>query len=455
MMNSIKIVLVCTAALGAGSIVACGDEEDSPDPITTTTSTTTSSGAGGAGGAGAVEELSGSITADMTLTADKDWLLTGIVFVESGATLTIEPGTTIMGEKVSTGTLVIRPGAKIDAQGTADAPIVFTSQVPAGMRAAGDWGGLVLLGNAPLNVPGGTALIEGLTDVSYGGDDPNDDSGVLDHVRIEFSGIQISPDNEINGLTLGGVGAGTKIDHVMVHHTLDDCFEFFGGTVNAKHLVCAYNGDDGFDWDYGFSGKLQFLAVVQDPTIADDTCGFEADNDADGSLNTPISDPTIYNVTLCGQNTMVDKQQYGMLLRRSTRGSIYNLIATGFEAAVDIRDATTDVTLMNSIFFGNTSANIGYVETGMDNTQIDYDDDGGFDEVAWFLDPANMNSEAEPGLTGCFTPGSPNFRPTTTLSTGAATPPDDGFFDATATYIGAFKADDTWTDGAWISYSAN
>ena len=208
----------------------------------------------------------------------------------------------------------------------------------------------------PINVPGGKAEVEGIVGVEYGGDVEDDNSGVLEYLRIEFSGILLSQDNEVNGLTLAGVGSRTTVDHVMVHHTLDDCFEFFGGTVNAKHLLCAQNGDDGFDWDLGYVGKLQFLALQQDPTVADDTNGFEGDNDADGSENTPVSEPTIYNATLCGKNKEVDKQQYGMLLRRGTKAHIFNTIVTGFEAGLDLRNDGTEVELASSIISGNVNA---------------------------------------------------------------------------------------------------
>lgn len=479
MKNFVSYSLLCAAASAALlAAAACGDEERPGATTTTSVGPTSSSaagstgagtgggGTGGSGGAGGgssacsdapkpLEELSGEITANKTLTADKDYVLKGIVFVNAPATLTIEPCTRILGEKVSLGTLVIEPGAKIMAPGEVDKPIVFTSQAPPGERAAGDWGGLIVLGKAPVNFPGGTGNVEGITGegTSYGGSDANDDSGVIQYVRIEFSGILLSVDNEINGLTLAGVGAGTTVDHVMVHHTLDDCFEFFGGTVNAKHLLCAQNGDEGFDWDNGYKGKLQFLALQQDPTIADDTNGFEGDNDSAGSLNMPLSEPTIYNVTLCGKDVNVDKQQYGMLLRRSTKAHIANAIMTGFEACVDVRDASTSVELTSSICFGNSVQNIAYDETaaGMD---VQKDDDNGFDEAAWFKAPASKNAETDPMIAGCFG-AAPDFTPASTITTNAATPPKDGFFDETAAYIGAFKAGDTWAQGAWVSYAPN
>lgn len=465
--------------VSAAVFTACGDDAGDDKPTSSAasgTATSSGSGTGGSGttssdastGSGAggnapescptgdkpVVELTANISSDTTLSADNDYVLKGLVQVKGGSTLTIEPCTVIKGDKATLGTLVVEPGAKLLADGEPNKPIVFTSLAEPGDRAPGDWGGVVLLGRAPINVPGGTANVEGITGegTSYGGDQADDDSGTLRYVRIEFSGIQLSPDNEVNGLTFAGVGSGTTVDHVMVQRTLDDCFEFFGGTVNAKHLICSNNGDDGFDWDFGFTGKLQFLALQQDPTVADDTNGFEGDNDADASSNTPLSNPTIYNATLCGKNTEVDKQQYGMLLRRSTRATLRNIIATGFEAGVDIRDTLTQVSLENSLFFGNVVTNVAYPELGTDG--VEKDDDGGFDEVAWFQDPAAHNAETDPGLAGCFA-ATPDFRPAVTLSDAAATPPDDGFFDPSATYIGAFAAGDDWASGAWVSFDAN
>jgi hypothetical protein len=413
---------------------------------------------GGNGGSGAgmndkpTETVSGDITADTSWTSDKNYLLSGRVRVSGGATLSIDPGTIVYGDKASKGSLVITPDGQIDAVGTADKPIVFTSQLPAGQRAAGDWGGLVLLGQAPINEAGGVAAIEGFENPSesYGGTNANHSSGALSYVRIEFSGIELSTDNEINGLTMGGVGKGTQIDHVMVHHTLDDCFEFFGGTVDADHLICYRNGDDGFDFDQGYIGNLQFLFLAQDPNTADDTNGFECDNDKESPDATPVTNPTIWNVTLCGQNMDNAKQQYGLLFRLGFNATIGNAIVTGFEAGVDFRDKPfTDVSLSHSIFFGNNPENVAYAEDGS-NPDSEADDDAGFDERAWFNDEAT-NAVTDPGLANCFAT-TPDPRPADEIAGG--TPPAG--FDQTATYIGAFKdANDTWATGSWVNYNSN
>jgi hypothetical protein len=482
-----SMIFAATLAL----LAACGESGNDQPPTGNTASSSSSSSSSGAGGSsssssGSVGGSGGSggggtktncvdkpgaaeieatlfdavndeyeIKTNRTLTADTVWTLKHKVHVRAGATLTIEPCTTIVGDKGTLGTLVIDPGAKIIAEGGADEPIVFTSQATAGDRQAGDWGGVILLGRAPINVPGGKANVEGLNptpETQYGGDVPEDDSGVLKYVRIEFSGILLSQNNEVNGLTFGGVGSKTRVEYVQVRNTLDDCFEFFGGTVNAKHLVCTNNQDDGFDWDFGFSGKLQFLVLQQDQSFPDDTNGFESDNDAMSTTNMPISNPTIYNATFVGHDA--DKQQYGWLARRSTQGAVHNAIFTGFEACIDIRDAQTKVELTSSICHGNKVHNIAYPEASGGMGAL-ADDDNGVDEVAWFTDPKRKNSEIDPMLAAPFDSAAPDFRPKTTMTENAATPPDDGFFDTNATYIGAFSAGDAWMSGAWLSFTPN
>ncbi len=409
-------------------------------------------GGDGATGGGATAErtISGALDT-MTLTSDTVWRLQGIVTVGAGKTLTIEPGTRIVGDKGSLGTLVIQQGGKIMAEGTADAPIVFGSAVPVGSRKPGDWGGLVILGRAPINEAGGTADVEGFTDPQpYGGTDPNDSSGSLEYVRIEFGGIEIAPDNEINGLTLAGVGRGTKIDFIQVKNTLDDCFELFGGTVDAKHLVCYNNQDDGLDFDQGYTGSIQFYFHRSDPGIADEANGLECDNDKDDPTVTPVTSPTIANITLCGQGADRPKQQYGFLFRRGFNGSIQNAYVTGFEAGVDFRNTPeTDVDLRSSIFVGNTIHNVAYPETDPSTMEglPNEDDDDSFDEVAWFSSAGNTES----GAIGDCWAALPEPRPVATLP---GTAPTGAGFDASAAYVGAFRdASDTWMTGAWVDWA--
>ena len=253
-----------------------------------------------------IVEVTGVITANTTWTADKIYKLKGFVRVgndptvtdvpakNSGPTLTIQPGTVIFGEKATKGTLIIQRGAKIIAEGTATSPIVFTSESAVGSKEPGDWGGLVICGRASNNQPGGVFELEGgYKAFSGGGTSPDnaDNSGSLKYVRIEYAGVPVNPNQEVNSLTLGAVGSETKIEYVMCTYGLDDSFEWFGGTVNAKYLI-AYKGlDDDFDVDFGFSGFVQFGLGVRGATLADQSGsnGFEVDNNGQGSDAVPFT----------------------------------------------------------------------------------------------------------------------------------------------------------------------
>jgi hypothetical protein len=460
---------VVTTLIGAFATGGCSDDGD----LGGNGSSSGSSGTVTGDSCSATSEIQGDISKSCTVTSGKEWVLKGLVSVKAGATITIQKGTTIKGDNASKAILLIEPGAKIVAEGTADEPIVFTSQAAAGAKKAGDWGGLVLLGKAPVNFPGGTGNIEGIlknvsTGTTYGGSDPADSSGVLKYVRVEYAGIVLSQDNEVNGVTFGGVGSGTVVDYVQVRMALDDCFEFFGGTVNAKHLVCQRNQDDGFDFDNGYSGKLQFLVLQQDPVHVGEDNGIESDNDAQGSANVPLTNPQVYNVTLCGKNQDPDNAQFGLLVRKNSRGTFANMVVTGFESSLDIRDATgaslltpvasePQLDIKSALFFNTRGAgvmdNVAYAETG--DAAPNKDNDQGFDEVAWIKLTDKHNVVTSDPAVNCFDPTSPVFGPSASITSGAATPPSDGFFDASATYLGAFRdASDTWaTTGKWVVWS--
>jgi len=263
--------------------------------------------------------------------------LDGWVYVKSGATLTIQPGTIIRGTTAST--LIIERGAKIIAEGTKDQPIVFTSLKPKGSRAPSDWGGVIILGRATNN-KGANVTIEGGVGAEYGiGDGPameEDNSGVMRYVRIEFPGYDIDGrGNEVNGLTMGSVGSGTTIEYIQVSYSGDDAFEWFGGTVNCRYLIALATEDDDFDADYGYRGNVQFALAIRDPSVCDTdgARGFEADNDAQSSYNKPYTSAVFSNVTLIGpgvDESATKKHEVGLLLRRNTRLQIYNLVATKF-----------------------------------------------------------------------------------------------------------------------------
>ena len=274
-------------------------------------------------------------------------VINGTIKVTAGTVITIDAGTTIKGKVNSTSgdpsALVFLRDSKIVANGTPAAPIIMTSGrdlpgQPGGARTKGDWGGLVLNGRAPNNVPGGEGLSEGLTNVPFGGSLPNDSSGVLRYTRVEFAGRAVSLDNELNIITQNSIGAGTSEDHLEAHFGLDDCFEWFGGTVNAKFLLASACGDDGLDWQLGTVGGVQYAVVAQNINVVESGGnGFEGDNNENGQLLTPFSNPQFCNVTLIGTKgqagTPAGANQVGALLRRGTEGTIANTIITGFHAS--------------------------------------------------------------------------------------------------------------------------
>jgi hypothetical protein len=305
--------------------------------------------------------LSGRIGTDKTLESGKTYKLRGTVYVVDGAKLTIQPGATIEGEKSSRGALVITRGTQILANGTAEKPIVFTSDAPTPQR--GDWGGIVILGRAKTNarfnntagvgeIEGGVNNAEGLG--LYGGADDNDNSGVLKYVRIEYAGYAFLPDKELNGLTLGGVGRGTTIDHVQVSYANDDSFEWFGGTVDAKYLI-AYKGlDDDFDMDNGYSGRVQYGIIFRDSTIADvsQSNGFEVDNDAGGSSLLPQTSAVFSNITAVGPRATLSNignsnYRRGIHSRRNSALSIFNSIIMGWPTGWNLDASTGSPTDLN------------------------------------------------------------------------------------------------------------
>ncbi|MFT3884871.1 MAG: hypothetical protein QM724_05405 [Flavobacteriales bacterium] len=362
------------ALLIGGAVLATSackkDDKSDPTPSnngsTRTSFTVTDLGGG-------VMQVEGSSQADYTFTSNKKWLLKGFVYVEDGATLTIQPGTVIKGDKDSKGTLIIKRGAKIMARGTSSQPIVFTSNQPAGSRDYGDWGGVILCGKANNNQPGGEALIEGGPDAMYGGaSSPNDadNSGVMQYVRIEFPGIPFQPNQEINGLTLGAVGSGTTIDHIQVSYSGDDSYEWFGGAVNAKYLVALRGWDDDFDTDNGFRGKVQFGLGMRDHLIADQSGsnGFESDNDANGTTSAPFTKPIFCNMSILGplaESSATPNSLFkrGAHIRRNSRCNIHNSVIAGYPTGVLVdgtlseTDATNgDLQVRNTIVAACPSA---------------------------------------------------------------------------------------------------
>lgn len=405
-----------------------------------------------------VQYVSGSIMESVVWGPDTEYVLDGLVFVESGATLTIKPGTQVSGKPGSA--LIVTRDASINAQGSKTAPIVMTSAQPKGKRQRGDWGGVVLLGNAPINT--GTGHIEGIDSDDprggFGGDAPSGSCGVLKYVRIEFAGYEISQDNELNGLTVGGCGSGTILSHIQVHMGLDDGIEFFGGTANLKYILISRPGDDGLDWDRGWQGKGQFIIVHQGPDDGDN--GIEADNFVDDKDAQPRSSPILSNVTLIGSGNP-EIAQRGLLLRRGTGGDLRNFLVTGFTSeALDVRDSQT-VAISHK---GRLNAS-GWViadpsERFFSQEIGDDDDDGGFSEQGWIEDASKVNlvtaHQVLNGMVGLATV--PDFTPPARSDAAKyhVPIPQDEFWDEGANYAGAVRPGErvSWLDG-WTSYPLN
>lgn len=314
--------------------------------------------------------ITGNLTANRTLFADTVYTLSGYVKVQSGAELTIQPGTTIVGDTTTPGSsLWILRGARINANGTAAAPIVFTSARSAGNRKPGDWGGIIIIGNGIINRTGTSILTEGGTagvaENYAGGTNNSDNSGVLRYVRIEFAGYDVSNGNgqELNSLSMYAVGRGTQLEYVQSVTGLDDSFEWWGGAVDGRYLVSYESGDDHFDWTEGYVGRNQFLIALQTQRLipatgtgvfSSDPRGFEGDGcdpavsgctvTATGT-STPYSMPVFANFTMVGTGNIAGfpADGNGAVLRRGTGGTFRNgVLARWRGTALNIRDAWTD-----------------------------------------------------------------------------------------------------------------
>ncbi len=424
------------------------------------------------------------------------YTLRGFIYIADGAELTIEPGTIIRG--VPKATIIAEPGGKLIAQGTQTSPIVFTSVNEAGSRKPGDWGGVILCGKAPNNNGVLAQQIEGGPRTKHGGTDAADNSGVLSYVRIEFAGYPYEKDKEINGLTLGSVGTGTKIDHVQVSYSNDDSFEWFGGTVNCDHLIAYKGWDDDFDTDNGFSGNVQFGLALRDPKIADtsQSNGFESDNNADGTATaTPVTSCTFSNITFIGpkyDNNFVNNSSYitggnynpnngsalgkfqsAMQIRRASKLNCVNSIAMDWpiglildgEKGNTVEEAAAGKIKLQNVWFANMDAvgtdgnkvysdYLGTYVTGangkrtlqLDSTKVSNSHTFFLAQPGnkYFADKSELQLTTGKGITVPFMPeaGSPVF--------GAASFAGlTGF--TTVSYIGAFSNNDTWLDG-WTNF---
>ena len=430
-----------------------------------------------------VATLTGNYTTDRTLYADTLYTLSGYVKFGGGSTLTIQPGTTIVGDPAVAGSsLWILRGSAIDAQGTATAPIVFTSGKPAGSRAPGDWGGILILGNGVINrtPPVLTEGPQGITEDYSGGTDNADNSGTLRYVRIEFAGYDVSAGNgqELNSLSMYAVGSGTTLEYVQSLAGLDDSFEWWGGAVDGRYLVSYESGDDHFDWTEGYRGRNQFLVGFQSTRIspaagagvvATDPEGFEADgcNGAGcllGFATQPFSVPVFANFTLIGPGTgttITSGGDVGMVLRRGTGGYLTNgIVARWQRQGLSVRDPETGALI--------TSDSLQLSNILLAENAINYDEDAGtnFGKAAAFAASNHLVSAGTAAsLFTSLTPAALDWTPAagSAAASGAGTvliPAEFtvGFFGATMPNTGYFGAADPagpkWWQG-WTSYATN
>ncbi|WP_338769717.1 PKD domain-containing protein [Bernardetia sp. ABR2-2B] len=396
----------------------------------------------------------------ITWTKDKVWVLDGFVFVNEGQTLTIEAGTVIKGktgEGENASALVVARGGKVIANGTANEPVIFTAEADnlngnLGADENGEWGGLIILGKAGLNSSPGTSAIEGIPTTEtrgiYGGTDDADNSGVYRYISVRHGGSNIGAGNEINGVTFGGVGTGTIVEHIEVYANQDDAFEWFGGTVNCKYLVATACGDDAFDYDEGFRGNVQFGLIYQREDDGDR--GGEHDGGTDPEDGTPYALPKFFNITSVG-----NPESRAITFRDNAGGEYHNSVFVNYERGIDIEYLATgessykrfqagELKLMNNTFSNiAASADTLFTITAVSGSEPTDLADAVAALVTYF--PTNGNTVGSIGVTrSSLVP---------TEAGGAVSTSSNTFFTATD-YRGAFAVGSTpWYTG-WTATEA-
>ena len=404
--NLKSLVGVLSVAATAVSVTSCSQSEEML-PVGNTR-------------AANVVTVSGVINTNMTWSASNEYHLNGKVYVSGGATLTIQPGTKIVGlyndVPAKASALVITRNGKINAAGTASNPIVMTAE--SNHQYPGGWGGFVVLGNAPINQTN-NPVIEGIesdelpadVDIHYGGSNANDNSGTIQYVRVEYAGANVSQDNELNSFTFGGVGAGTTFDHCQAYYGEDDAFEFFGGTINGKYLVSTSTHDDAFDFDFGYTGKLQFLVATVDANstyYTKDPNGIECDNDSKGTSLTPFTHPTISNLTIVGtadgkvaKSAMSDGKSMKSCanFRRNCQFTLANSILYGYPTGI-LCETSNSYVFKNNVVNG-VSTNFSGITTDATNTAAASVDAIGLTSP-WgaYKSQTNLRPNAAPALSG-------------------------------------------------------
>lgn len=402
-------------------------------PATVTSNATTTATVAYAVAANPTVVISGSIAANRTLTSDTNYVLRGFVYVNSGATLTINAGTRIVGDTTALGSaLFVLRGARINAVGTEAAPIVFTSQRSAGNRSPGDWGGLIIVGNARNNRTG-NIIVEGSDGsvvganpagvVYTGGTNDEDNSGTLRYVRVEFAGYATLQDAELNSFTFAALGSGTTLEYLQSVSGLDDSFEWFGGTVDGRYLVSYESGDDHFDTSEGYRGRNQFLIAYQSTfltpragagAVSADPQGFEVDGCNGGGCTAPSGanaqssgrDNGLWNMNVFANYTIIGTGSattptnggVGMVLRRGTGGYYFNgVIARTARQAISLRDSTTNNRFQaDSLIFKNNYL----AENGVQNGGVFFDPTGtNFGQQSAFEARGQLNEVAAASVT--------------------------------------------------------
>lgn len=466
-------------AFAFATTAACGDDETPFDP------------GNGNGNDSNVVVLNGDITSNRTLSPDSIYVVRGFLEVRPGATLTIPAGMEVFSDTESKGTIVTlrgddgQPSGRLVVQGTQANPVIFLpgseddlvngdlspAQVTSCARGSG--GGIVLHGDAPMNQVG--AISEGVQR-PFGGDDPADDSGDIQYLVILCGGVEIAPDNEINGLTFAATGSGTHVSHVQAHLIADDGFEWFGGTTNADHLISSGNDDDAFDCDFGWIGTVQFGLAVQDRDLANR--GTECDNDGNGSANTPITAPSFWNMTYIGAGVQQANSEVndGPFLRRNAAPTIQNAIIANFGNVGVVVDGTGsqgqantgDLALDHILFFENQALASTAAQGAGTCLEQNVNFRGGAESgyhlqgvaaafgAGTFLcaDPQFTAVNLADPINGTKPDPRPQVGSPALNAANAAAPTGPGIVDPAATYLGAFGATDwTATWSVWVSPS--
>lgn len=408
-----------------------------------------------------MRDLPQEIASDLTLSNEYGWRINGVVQVRNRATLTIEPGTILIGMPGSQppSVLLVTTSGKLVAEGTRARPIIMTSSQPIGQRQRGDWGGLIMLGKAQVNDPGGQLNIEGLPDTPdtlYGGNDENHNCGSLRYVRVEFAGALLRPNEETNSFTWGACGKATKGEYLQSHYGLDDAFEWFGGNNDVKYMVGTYAADDYIDFQIGYRGRLQHALLLANADLSNR--GIEGDNYERDFGAKPCSSPTIFNMTFVGNNTrgFDETDAPAIYLRRGACGSFNNLLAYNWSTggiglgnadtiAANIQARTLS---MNGILLWGNGRHANRPDTVAGQT---------VSALAPFIDNSSVDVRsilvADPKLRRPLEYSDPDLRPLPGSAVFAPRwiqPPDDGFFDQWAHWIGGIGPVN-WTE-EWATF---